>query len=117
MKDIQERSLVVYHLKCTCGASYIGKTERILFHRLKEHKSGSAPSACKTHVASHPGHRIDVDQVEILDCADNDTKLRIKELMHILSRQPELNKQLGAQSKFEIKTLIIQAYPQFRAEK
>ena len=60
---------------------------------------------------------IDFENVEILDCAENDTKLRIKELLHILSRSPELNKQLGMQSSFEIKTLIIQAYPQFQLEK
>ena len=52
---------------------------------------------------------------QILDSAENDTKLRIKELLHILSHRPELNKQLGTQSSYEIKTLIIQAYPQFRS--
>ena len=38
-------------------------------------------------------------------------KLRMKELLHILKEQPELNKQLNSQSDYEIKTLIIQAYP------
>jgi hypothetical protein len=35
-------------------------------------------------------------------------------LLHILHKKPELNKQLNPQSKYEIKTLIIQAYPQHR---
>ena len=101
-------------MKCsTCGATYIGKTEHILCHRLKEHRDGKS-SACKQHVVSNPGHRIDFDNVEILDSADNDIKLRIKELMHILKQKSELKKQLGSQSSFEIKTLLIQAYPQFR---
>ena len=107
--------MVVYELKCsTCGAAYIGKTERILCHRLKEHREGNS-SACKQHVMANPSHRIDSDNVEILDSADNDIKLRIKELLHILTRKPELNKQLGSQSSFEIKTLLIQAYTQFRS--
>ena len=117
VKNIEERSLVVYGLKCeTCGAEYIGKTERILQHRLKEHRN-NATSACKQHIVDNPTHHFNFDKVEIIDSADNDTKLRIKELLHILSRKPLLNKQLGSQSNYEIKTLIIQAYPQFRSEK
>jgi hypothetical protein len=38
----------------------------------------------------------------------------MKELLHILKEQPELNKQLNSQSNYEIKILIIQAYPQHR---
>jgi len=117
VKNANERSLVVYSLKCArCEVEYIGKTERILCHRLKEHKN-SKKSACKQHVDANPTHYFDFDNVEILDTADSDNKLRIKELLHILSRNPELNKQLGSQSNYEIKTLIITAYPQFRSEK
>jgi hypothetical protein len=39
----------------------------------------------------------------------------MKELLHILKEQRELNKQLNSQSEYEIKTLIIQAYPQATA--
>ena len=114
IKKVDERSMVVYELKCsTCGVTYIGKTERILCHRLKEHRDKSS-SACKQHIMSKPSHHIDFENVEILDSADNDLKLRIKELLHILTRKPELNKQLGSQSSYEIKTLLIQAYPQFK---
>ena len=117
IKNIKDRSMVVYSLKCsTCGIAYIGKTERILCHRLKEHSTNNT-SACKQHTDANPNHHFDYDKVEILDSADTDTKLRIKELLHILSRNPELNKQLGSQSSYEIKTLIIQAYPQFREKK
>jgi hypothetical protein len=38
----------------------------------------------------------------------------MKELLHILKEQPELNQQLNSQSDYKIKTLIIQAYPQHR---
>jgi hypothetical protein len=117
VKKIEDRSLVVYSLKCaTCGATYIGKTERILCHRLKEHRT-SKTSACAQHVESNSGHQIDYGKVEILDSATSDNMLRIKELLHILSRRPELNKQLGCQSSYEIKTLLIQAHPQRISEK
>ena len=57
---------------------------------------------------------MDYDGIEILDKADTDLKLKIKELLHILKRKPSLNKQLNSQSDFDIKTIIIQAYPRFR---
>jgi hypothetical protein len=134
VKSLHERSLVVYSIKCNCGQEYIGKTERILYHRLKEHAS-SPKSACKKHKKANESHEfefVDVQndqkkiskgrndwllKADILDAADNDRKLRIKELLHILQRGPELNKQLGLQSRYEIKTLIIKAHPHLAAEK
>ena len=52
------------------------------------------------------------DKIEILDTAESNFKLEIKELLHIISNKPKLNKQLNAQSKFNIRTLIIAAHPQ-----
>ena len=43
-----------------------------------------------------------------------DYKLRCKELLHILEQDPTLNKQLGSQSSYDIKTIIIKAHPQHR---
>ena len=38
IKEKHAQSLVVYRLTCeTCKQTYIGKTERILSHRIKEH--------------------------------------------------------------------------------
>ena len=53
---------------------------------------------------------MDYENIEVIDKVSTDFKLRMKELLHILKRKPELNKQLNSQSK----TLIIAAYPQFR---
>ena len=47
---------------------------------------------------------MDLDNVEIIDQAVNDTKLKIKELLHILKWKPSLNRQLNSQSDFDIKT-------------
>jgi hypothetical protein len=57
---------------------------------------------------------MDYENIEIIDKASTDSKLRMKELLHILKRNPELKKQLNSQSNYDIKTLIIAAYPQFR---
>jgi len=57
---------------------------------------------------------MDYENIQVIDSASSNFKLRIKELLHILKEQPELYKQLNSQSDYEIKTLIIQAYPQYR---
>ena len=61
-------------------------------------------------------HHINFDNPEILDSADSDKKLQIKELLHIIHHKPSLNKVYNPQSKFNIKTLIIAAYPQVTSE-
>ena len=114
VRKTESRSLVVYRLRCAkegCEASYIGKTERVLSLRLKEHQN-SAKSACRQHEIEHPGHRMAYEEVEVLDTADTDRKLLVKELLHIIYHKPSLNKQLNEQSNFNIKTLIIAHYPQ-----
>ena len=111
IKSTDDRSLVVYKISCEgCDATYIGKTERILRQRISEHMTSDA-SACYKHEKNNPGHRMCYENVEILDSADSNFKLLCKELLHIVHQKPSLNKQLGAQSKYNIKTLIIAAYP------
>ena len=113
VKQITKRSLVVYRLKCQhegCGATYIGKTARILGYRMKEHQTSSS-SACKQHEDKNPGHLIEYEKIEILDTAETNFKLEIKELLQIIKHKPSLNRQLNLQSKYNIRTLIIAAYP------
>ena len=86
------------------------KSHRILVHRLKDHARENSTSSCRQHEKS-TGHKIDFKNVEILDTASNDMKLRIKEILRILKRKLTLNKQLNSQSDFEIRTLI-KVYPQ-----
>jgi hypothetical protein len=61
----------------------------MLCHRIKEH------SVCYQNVEKNPGHQMDYENIEIIDKASTDFKLRMKELLHILKRKPELNKQLN----------------------
>ena len=117
LKNAEDRSLVVYSIRCDqCNAEYVGKTERILSYRIKEHSSNAKTntSACKQHERDHRGHTMNYGRVEVLDSADTNQKLLVKELLHILDREPALNKQLNSQSSFDIKSLTILTYPQFR---
>ena len=113
VRQITSKSLVVYRIKCSkegCNDTYIGKTQRILCHRIKEHQSQKS-SACKQHEEKCAGHLMDYENIEILDQAESNFKLEMKELLHIVQQKPSLNRQLNAQSKFNIRTLIIAAYP------
>ena len=101
--------MVVYKLQCeTCKPEYIGKSTRILSQRIREHRTLKT-SACKQHIAQNPSHAFN-EGVEVIDTAESEFKLRIKELLHILKPKPALNKQLGTNSKYEIKTILIRAY-------
>ena len=94
------QSLVVYRIKCeTCGQEYIGKTERILAHRIKEHNNPKSESAIQTHKKENPTHQINASNIEILDKADNNFKLMLKELLHINTHKHELNTQHAASYK------------------
>jgi hypothetical protein len=106
-KDPAAQSLVVYKIRCnTCDETYIGKTERILAHRIKEHKTHDA-SAIKQHLNSNPGHEINWN-AEIIDTADNDFKLQLKEMLHITTAKPRMNTQhLDKNKDYKLRTIII----------
>ena len=100
IRDKDMQSLVVYRIKCeTCNQEYIGKTERILTHRIKEHNNPKSESAIQTHKKETPTHQIDAKNIEILDKADNNFKLMLKEMLHINTHKPELNTQHAASYK------------------
>jgi hypothetical protein len=110
IKELEKQSLIVYHIRCSeCDADYIGKTERIFQHRINEHSSshtGNEDSAIRAHHIE-TGHTIDFKGAKILDRADSDRKLQLKELLHIDKRKPILNKQLNSQAEFRINVNII----------
>ena len=109
INNIQMKSKVVYHLKFKdCEANYIGKTERILIHRINEHNKTDKKSAIHQHIIENTSHKFDFDNIEILDSASNDYKLQLKELLHINKIKPSLNSQLTSEN-YQIKTFIIGA--------
>ena len=97
---------MIYQIKCKeFQASYIGKTERILFHRVEEHKGKSDSAIHEHHLVT--SHMIDFEKVEIIDRADSDFKLQFKEILQIDKRKPTLNKQLNSSDSYRIKTYMI----------
>ena len=64
---------------------------------MKEHAK-SNNSACYQHIVDNPNHEMDYANIQVIDRASNDFKVRMKELLHILHTKPELNKQLNSHS-------------------
>ena len=88
-----ERSNVVHKLKCSCGNSYIGQTQRNLKFRLDEHnplKSNRQATDVVKHLYTYPDHFMDFKNPEILASAFNYRELLIKETLLIQEQQPEI---------------------------
>ena len=85
---------MVYTLKCSCGHSYIGQTQRNLKIRLDEHnpkKSNHQTTDVVKHLYTYPDHFMGFKNLEILASAFNDRELLIKETLLIQEQQPEIN--------------------------
>ena len=87
------KSRVVYQFTCaSCGARYIGETNRHFNPRVNEHlfshifKHLSASNGCRD--------KCDISCFKILDHASTYSQLKIKESFHIEQLKPELNKQV-----------------------
>jgi hypothetical protein len=90
-------SRVVYKIKCKdCSEFYIGKTMRCICRRIAEHKQGSGTEEYRSsifkHAQSHK-HEIDYDGMEMIDRADTDRKLLLKEMLYIQKYKPQINVQ------------------------
>jgi len=62
----------------------------------------SNKSACYQHTIDNEGHKMDYDNIKVIDRASNDLKLRMKELLHII-----LNKKKILFSFLDILVLIM----------
>ena len=96
------RNNVVYHLKCDCGAQYIGETERNLIDRMEEHAkvSGAGLSAVGEHLKANPDHTVNFQSPDILGASPYRSKLLIKEALYIQQYQPSLNEQMFSKKLF-----------------
>ena len=90
------QSFVVYYYKCTsCGANYVGQTTRHCFERIKEHLTSDK----KSHIYKHLNDNDNCKQTsneksfKIIDKANSEYVLKIKEAIHINWLKPTLNKQ------------------------
>ena len=90
---------VVYQFTCLrdANSTYIGKTVRHLATRVKEHATSS--SAIKEHLSSCTTCKdnYSCNSFKVIDSANSDFEVSIKEALHIKHRNPNLNKQLSTQ--------------------
>ena len=78
VKDRQallNRFNVVYKLTCSCGASYIGQTQRNLINRIEEHRTSLSSSVCR-HLQANPD-RVDFHNPEVIDSDNSWRRLQI----------------------------------------
>ena len=80
---LDQQSMVVYQIPCSCGKVYIGKTIRRLETRLKEHKE--AWRTDDLAVAEHGGQNSMPSSGEkpVLDHTRGNKELLLKEALHI----------------------------------
>ena len=93
----EKLSGVVYSVDCAgCDSHYIGESGRKLEKRITEHKStaASSKSAIKEHVGAS-GHKIDWDNIKVLDREPKDFPRRVREAIHIRKETPRLNRDKG----------------------
>ena len=81
---------VVYKLTCSCGASYIGQTQRNLINRIEEHRTSRSSSVCR-HLQANPDHRVDFHNPEVIGSDNNWRRLQILESLLIQEHKPQLN--------------------------
>ena len=103
---VLSRSNVVYLIKCgDCSEFYIGKTERRLSQRVKEHLT-CENSALRRHELA-TDHKIDFDSVSVLACDNHPTRLLIKETLKI-KEHCAVNSLNGNMGSFELR--LFQVY-------
>ena len=101
---------VVYQFKCAgCNACYIGETARHLTTRVNEHFHTQKDSAIYKHL--HDPNNLSCKNASsehcftILDRANTDVRLAIKEARYIREQQPDLNKK-SKKKQYSLKLLI-----------
>ena len=111
----ENKSNVVYEFTCQkCSNSYIGKTERTLLERAKEHAYKDNDSAINKHLQScyEPDDLTNKTNKELVDLVVNNTKvidsarnwnlLLYKEALHIKRRKCVLNNGLKASKELQL---------------
>ena len=90
------RSKVVYQFSCSRDVSttYVGRTKRHLATRMREHRT--QPSVVRTHLDVCPDCVANFDTCfKVLESAQTEFQLSLKEAIAIHEREPCLNKQLA----------------------
>jgi hypothetical protein len=75
----EQRSNVVYSVKCSCGARYVGETSQELQSRIKEHRRSFQLNDGKSALSSHQGHDPDWEGVQVLAQESHHRRRLLKE--------------------------------------
>ena len=88
-------SFVIYHFKCTgCNSAYVGRTHVHYDTRCEQHLKTDVNSSIYKHInAKQCCKKSDKKSFKIIDRANTDYELAIKEGMHINWLKPDLNTQ------------------------
>lgn len=93
--DNMKKTEVIYQLECNCGKNYIGQTKQYVKTRLEQHKKdidkGLSRTGLSAHICNNKDHKIDWDNVRILDTVSRDNTRLFYEMYHILSNENTLN--------------------------
>ena len=90
------KSRVVYNFQCAeCNSVYVGYTTRHYQTRVHEHLNADTTSHVYKHLREKTECRSSCDEscFKIIDKANTEYQLRIKEAMHIQWLAPKINKQ------------------------
>ena len=92
------QSFVVYNYNCpSCGASYVGQTTRHYVERVREHLKADKNSHIYKHINDKSNNNCkelnNESAFKIIDKANSEFTLKIKEAIHIKWLKPTLNKQ------------------------
>ena len=105
------QSDVIYRLQCTdCSKFYIGQTSQMLKNRLMGHRSDTKyhPERCMLafHV-NNEDHRINYDEVKILDVESNYLKRSFLEMYHIQKTDDTINKRTDTRELSALYTYLM----------
>lgn len=110
-------SNVVYEIKClTCEKVYLGQTSQNLRNRISLHKSdikgNKQRCALTTHVIDNtPPHKMDFDNIKILDKEQNLCKRSFLEMVYIYKKQNNINKKTDIQNLSIIYSYLLSYNP------
>ena len=83
---------VIYQGTCSCGAKYIGETERCVHIRISEHENPKKISEPSIHLEANPGHKF--EWKVLCHAPVFSHKRKILEALHISKYRPCLNEQV-----------------------
>ena len=100
-------SSVVYKFSCaSCGASYLGSTQKSLYCRVQQHAGKSfrtglplskpVESSIREHCHNVCKINFSIDDFNVIDRESSEFKLRLLESVHIHKQKPELNNMMSA---------------------